>query len=115
MQAAAERLQRCLREGDSVGRLGGDEFVISLPSLADSQDATVVANKVLEAFSRPFEVDGRELHVGGSIGISVSPEDGEDATVLMRAADTAMYHAKETGRGNHRCFSAGLKLERVSA
>ena len=108
LQAAAERLQRCLREGDSVCRLGGDEFVISLPSLADSQDATVVANKVLEAFSRPFEVDGRELHVGGSIGISVSPEDGEDATVLMRAADTAMYHAKEKGRGNYRFFTAAL-------
>src|SRR5258708_12704721 len=90
LQAAAERLQRCLREGDSVCRLGGDEFVISLPSLADSQDATVVANKVLEAFSRPFEVDGRELHVGASIGISVSPEHPQPPPVLLPPPPTPL-------------------------
>ncbi len=108
LRVAGARLQRCLREGDSVSRLGGDEFVICLPGIAHSQDAAVVASKALNALERPFEVEGRELHVGASIGISLSPDDGMDATALMRAADTAMYHAKEKGRGHYRFFTAAL-------
>ncbi|HWA39095.1 MAG TPA: EAL domain-containing protein [Burkholderiales bacterium] len=108
LQDVAGRLQRCVREGDSVCRLGGDEFVISLPGLADSQAAALVAAKVLEALDRAFEIEGRELHVGGSIGISVAPEDGLDAAALMRAADTAMYHAKERGRGSYHFYTEAL-------
>jgi diguanylate cyclase (GGDEF)-like protein/PAS domain S-box-containing protein len=108
LQAVAQRLQRCVREGDSVCRLGGDEFVISLPGLADSQGAALVAAKVIEALDRPFEMEGRELHVSGSIGISVAPEDGMDSAALMRAADTAMYHAKERGRGSYHFYTEAL-------
>jgi EAL domain-containing protein (putative c-di-GMP-specific phosphodiesterase class I) len=82
--------------------------VISLPGLADSQAAALVAAKVLEALDRAFEIEGRELHVGGSIGISVAPEDGLDAAALMRAADTAMYHAKERGRGSYHFYTEAL-------
>jgi diguanylate cyclase (GGDEF)-like protein/PAS domain S-box-containing protein len=110
LQKATERLQRCVREGDSVARLGGDEFVISLPSLSDSNDAAVVAQKALEALDLPFIVDGHELHVSGSIGISLYPADGQDAEALMRAADTAMYDAKEKGRGNYQFFTQALNL-----
>jgi diguanylate cyclase (GGDEF)-like protein/PAS domain S-box-containing protein len=108
LHLAGERLQACLREGDSVARLGGDEFVVSLPALADSGDAMLVAGKVLDALREPFVVDGHELHVSGSIGISLYPSDGEDTEALMRAADTAMYHAKERGRDNYQFFMPAL-------
>jgi diguanylate cyclase (GGDEF)-like protein/PAS domain S-box-containing protein len=108
LQMTAARLQQCLREGDSVARLGGDEFVISLPLLADSSDAASVARKALDVLAQPFHVEGHELHVGASIGISVYPNDGADAETLMRTADTAMYHAKEMGRNNFQYFTAAL-------
>jgi diguanylate cyclase (GGDEF)-like protein/PAS domain S-box-containing protein len=107
LQMTAFRLQKCLREGDSVARLGGDEFVISLP-LADGGDAASVARKALDVLAEPFIVEGHELHVGASIGISVYPADGLDVETLMRTADTAMYHAKEMGRNNYQYFTAAL-------
>jgi diguanylate cyclase (GGDEF)-like protein/PAS domain S-box-containing protein len=108
LKMAGERLQGCLREGDSVARLGGDEFVIVLPVLADGSDAALVADKALELLAQPFQVDAHELHASGSIGISLYPDDGLDAASLMRAADTAMYHAKETGRGKFQFFTAAM-------
>ena len=108
LKMAGERLQGCLREGDSVARLGGDEFVIVLPVLADGSDAALVAHKALELLAQPFQVDAHELHASGSIGISLYPDDGLDAAALMRAADTAMYHAKETGRGKFQFFTAAM-------
>lgn len=108
LQETAARLQKCLREGDSVARLGGDEFVLCLPLLASSSDAERVARKALATLAQPFVVEGHELHVSGSIGISLYPDDGADVATLMRTADTAMYHAKETGRGNFKFFTAAL-------
>ncbi len=108
LQMAAARLRECLREGDSVARLGGDEFVISLPALADIGDVEQVARKALDTLARPFIVDAHELHISGSIGISVYPDDGTDVETLMRAAETAMYHAKEMGRGKFQFFTAAL-------
>ncbi len=108
LRVMARRLQRCLRQGDSVARLGGDEFVISLPALAGDDDVMQVAGKILETLRQPFLVDHHELHVTGSIGISLYPTDGQDAEALMRAADTAMYHAKERGRDNYQFFTPRL-------
>jgi diguanylate cyclase (GGDEF)-like protein len=108
LHTAADRLRECVREGDSVARLGGDEFVLSLSLLADGGDAATVAQKVLDALSKPFFVDGHELHVSASIGISVYPDDGTDVETLMRAADVAMYHAKEKGRRNYQFFTPAL-------
>jgi diguanylate cyclase (GGDEF)-like protein/PAS domain S-box-containing protein len=108
LQMAAARLQMCLREDDSVARLGGDEFILSLPLLEDSSDAARVAQKALDTLARPFIVEGHELHVSGSIGISIYPDDGTDVETLMRTADTAMYHAKEVGRANYQFFTAAL-------
>ncbi len=108
LQMAAIRLQHCLRENDSVARLGGDEFVIILPAPAESSDVITVAEKMLRALSLPFTIDSQELHVSGSIGVSLYPNDGSDADTLMRAADTAMYHAKEIGRGNFQFFMPTL-------
>jgi diguanylate cyclase (GGDEF)-like protein/PAS domain S-box-containing protein len=108
LKMAATRLQQCLREGDSVARLGGDEFVLILPLAGGSADAAGVARKALATLTQPFSVEGNELHLGGSIGIGIYPDDGLDVDSLMRAADTAMYHAKEMGRGNFQFFTAAL-------
>ncbi len=105
----AQRLQHCLREGDNVARLGGDEFIISLaPVDPAGEEAAAVARKVLEAFGRPATVEGHELYVTASIGISMYPSDGIDTEALLRAADTAMYHAKEKGKNNYQFFTVAL-------
>ncbi|HEX9174151.1 MAG TPA: EAL domain-containing protein [Telluria sp.] len=108
LKTAAMRLQQCLREGDSVARLGGDEFVLILPLVDDSSDVARVARKALAILAQPFRVEGNELHLSGSIGISVYPDDGLEFDSLLRAADTAMYHAKKMGRGRYQFFTAGL-------
>ena len=108
LQLVADRLQQCLREGDSVARLGGDEFVLNLSALRNANDAALVAQKILDELDQDFIVDGHELHLGASIGISLYPDDGADVAALMRAADSAMYHAKEKGRGNYQFFTPAL-------
>jgi diguanylate cyclase (GGDEF)-like protein/PAS domain S-box-containing protein len=108
LQAVAIRLRNCLREDDSLARLGGDEFVLMLATLNGSDDAALVAQKVLNALGQPFDINGHELHVSGSIGISLYPYDGTDVEMLMRTADTAMYHAKQQGRRNYQFFTAAL-------
>ncbi|WP_052494229.1 EAL domain-containing protein [Nitrosospira sp. NpAV] len=93
----AQRLQRCVRSGDTVARLGGDEFAFILSSLAHAEDATLVAEKVITALSLPFELEGQEIYISASLGISIYPGDGTDADGLLRNADTAMFQAKEQG------------------
>jgi diguanylate cyclase (GGDEF)-like protein/PAS domain S-box-containing protein len=108
LKAAAQRLRSCLRAGDTAARQGGDEFVICLPTLSEGQHAIPIAEKLLETLRLPFPVGANELHVRGSLGISLFPGDGADADELMRAADAAMYHAKEKGRDTYRFFTAEL-------
>ena len=108
LQAVTERLLHCLREGDNLGRLGGDEFVLSVYSLIETNEAALVARKTLDALEQPFVIDGHELHLSASIGISLYPDDGTDVETLMRAADAAMYHAKEKGRRNYQFFTPAL-------
>ncbi|SFU96935.1 putative bifunctional diguanylate cyclase/phosphodiesterase [Pseudoduganella namucuonensis] len=108
LQLVADCLRQCLREGDSVARLGGDEFVVSLILLHAGDDAAWVAQKILASLDQPFVVANHELHVGGSIGIGLYPDDGDDVESLMRAADAAMYVAKENGRGCYRYFTPAI-------
>src|SRR5262249_7248979 len=108
LQMVAGRLQECTRDVDTVARLGGDEFVVVLPDLNDPEDAGHVAKKVLEALALPFRIDTHDLHITPSVGICTYPQDGESVETLMRSADTAMYHAKETGRNNYQFFTAAL-------
>jgi diguanylate cyclase (GGDEF)-like protein/PAS domain S-box-containing protein len=108
LEAVAGRLRGCLRESDTAARLGGDEFVIALADVGDPDDAKVVAAKVLAALTEVFPIDHHRLHVGVSIGISLFPGDGEDSAALLRAADMAMYDAKESGRGAYRFFTPEL-------
>lgn len=100
LKQVAERLTSCLREVDTVARMGGDEFTIILSDMASPSDATEVAERVIETFSTPFQIDEQQLYATTSIGISVYPADGADVETLVRSADTAMYRAKEHG-GSH--------------
>jgi diguanylate cyclase (GGDEF)-like protein len=110
LQAVASRILVCVREGDTVARVGGDEFVLVIPSVATAVDASTVAAKILEVLGHPFHLHGNDLHVGASIGIALYPADGADAETLMRNADTAMYHAKDSGRGNFQFFTAHMNV-----
>jgi len=105
LKEVSERLVRQLRVVDTVCRIGGDEFVVVLPEIKRASDAANVAAKILEAVAQPLQVEDRELQFTSSIGISAFPDDGRDAESLIRNADAAMYHAKETGRANYQFFT----------
>ncbi len=104
LQTVAQRLQNCLREGDTVARLGGDEFVVSLPDIHSNVNLFQIAKKILTAIALPIETEGRELHLTASIGIALYPEHGKDVDTLMRKADIAMHSAKRLGRNRHQMF-----------
>ncbi|MBC7454687.1 MAG: amino acid permease [Massilia sp.] len=113
----AARLKSLLREGDTVARLGGDEFVIILADIKEPEDAARLAIKVLHAFVAPVALEGRELHVTTSIGVSVYPEDGDEAGTLLKHADAAMYRAKSQGRNGFQCYTLEMgarALERLT-
>lgn len=105
LQAASQRISAILRRSDTAVRMGGDEFMIILPQVASPDDASKVASKILEALRRPFNIDGRELRVTGSIGIALYPEGGSSIDALLKHADIAMYQAKGQGRNTFCIFS----------
>jgi diguanylate cyclase (GGDEF)-like protein/PAS domain S-box-containing protein len=95
----AKRLQGSIRESDTVARLGGDEFVVILTNIKRENDLALLAQKILDTLRTPFNLDGEQVEVSASLGITLYPEDGRDAMLLLKNADTAMYHAKEAGKG----------------
>jgi len=105
---AANRLKRVLRSGDTISRFGGDEFSVLLAGIHNVVDSTVVADKILESMMEPFIVDGKELVVTASIGITLYPFDDGEVDGLLKNADIAMYHAKEAGRNNYKFYSAAM-------
>jgi diguanylate cyclase (GGDEF)-like protein len=126
IQGVASRLLTICRESDTiarlssesgrmeVARLGGDEFTVVLPDLADPQDASRVARRLLNCFREPFRLGTHEVFVSTSIGIAIYPEDGRDIDDLLKNADVAMYHAKEDGRNNYRMYSPSMNAEAVA-
>lgn len=108
LQQASHRIERCIRESDTVGRLGGDEFAIVLTELAQAHDAGLVARKVVDVLAKPFVVLGQEVFITASIGITLFPQDGDDGETLVKNADTAMYRAKDMGRHNFQFFTAEM-------
>jgi len=107
---SAKRLNQVLRKEDTVGRLGGDEFIILLRGLEDHNNALVIAENLLKTFREPFKVDGRELILTLSIGVAMHPENGNDASELLRNADTAMYQAKALGRNTYSFFTQEMNV-----
>ncbi|HET7763622.1 MAG TPA: EAL domain-containing protein [Burkholderiales bacterium] len=106
--AVASRVGRAIREGDTLARFGGDEFVVIVEGLRSRDSAEAVARKIPAALAAPFDIDGHTLNVSASIGVTCWPGDGEDAKDLIRAADIAMYRAKERRRGDIQLFSADM-------
>ncbi len=104
---AAERLRSTLRQSDTVARLGGDEFAVLMPELAHEQEAEALASKLVKILAQPFELAGRKLHLGVSVGVAIYPRHGE-VEALMRHADLAMYEAKRQGGGRMTLFTPAL-------
>ena len=109
LNEAAQRMQSCVRQSDTVARIGGDEFVVVLPSLKDDQDAQEVAEKIRHSLNLPFELSGHILNISSSIGVAIYPAHGDNEKELVKNADIAMYYAKENGRNNVTLYHRGLK------
>jgi diguanylate cyclase (GGDEF)-like protein/PAS domain S-box-containing protein len=105
LKAVANRLQGCLRKGDTLSRFGGDEFTLLLPEVRTRDDVVVIAEKVLSKLAAPFVIDGHELFVGASIGVALYPEAGDSVEALIQCADIAMYHVKGRGKNGYQFFS----------
>jgi diguanylate cyclase (GGDEF)-like protein/PAS domain S-box-containing protein len=111
---SADRLRRCLRENDTVARVGGDEFVVILSDYKRDDNVPHIATKILESFSRPFDLTVREVFSSTSIGIAVFPEDGANPADLLRHADMAMYAAKDAGGDTFRFYSEEMNAKAVA-
>lgn len=105
LQETAKRMTSCTRKADTIARLGGDEFIGICGMIASTKDASIVARKIIAALAEPFRIKENECSISVSIGISLYPADGDDAETLVNKADTAMYRAKESGKGGYAYFS----------
>lgn len=114
LKGVANRLRECVRETETICRLGGDEFLIILNAVPDTDAISKVADKILEKMATPFHIEGHRIFSGMSIGVAVYPDDGHDFEVLLKAADTAMYHAKEAGRNTYRFYTEQMNIETTS-
>jgi len=111
LRMVADRLRRLVQEGETVARMGGDEFAIVQVQVAQPSDATALAQRVIEGVSEPYEIDGHQVVVGASVGISVSVTDGPSPDLLLRNADLALYRAKSGGRGTLRFFEPEMDAQ----
>jgi diguanylate cyclase (GGDEF)-like protein/PAS domain S-box-containing protein len=107
LKIVAERLQGCLRTADTAARLGGDEFAVLVEDISGPADAEQVATRIIDAFARPFRIDGRELHMGASIGIAITSHKSETVDDILRNADLAMYMAKRD-KGGYAIFEPDM-------
>ncbi len=117
LKDVATILQRTLRQEDTVARMGGDEFIVVAPEIKSTEDAGILAQKILHQFEEPIVIENQELFVGCSIGISTFPEDGSDSKTLLKNADMALYRAKDRGKNNFQLYTPALNyqaLERMA-
>ncbi|WP_336367091.1 EAL domain-containing response regulator [Marinobacter sp. C2H3] len=111
LQAVTQRLEKCLRKGDTLSRFGGDEFTLLLPSIGGHDDARQISRKLINALRAPFQLGEHEVFVGVSIGIALFPEAGESLDQLIQNADIAMYHVKARGKDGYRFFSPSMSID----
>lgn len=114
LQAIAERMLSCMREGDIAARFGGDEFAVFLNDIAARDDVVPLAKNLLSALAAPFFIAGQELFVTCSVGISIYPEDGTDTQALMQNADTAMYWSKQQGGNAYHFYQSRMNAQAVA-
>ncbi|ALK99456.2 diguanylate cyclase [Massilia sp. WG5] len=110
LKEVANRLCRVVRALDTVARLGGDEFVVLVPGVRAAEECGLIGEKIIAALAEPVRFEGRNLHISPSIGICLCPDDGDDVETLMRKADSAMYHAKASGRNNYQFFAERMNV-----
>lgn len=108
LQQLSERLVNSVRADDTVARLSGDEFVVLLEGIKEAEDTIVAVEKLMTIFSNSFDLAGKPIQVTASLGLSIFPQDGEDAETLLRNADAAMYKAKEDGRNTYNFYTEEL-------
>ncbi|MDB5563085.1 MAG: hypothetical protein JWN11_2503 [Hyphomicrobiales bacterium] len=113
LQSVSKRLVNCVRISDTVSRQGGDEFVVLLSEVERPQDVAVTAQRMLKSVAEAHSIDQHDLHITTSIGLSIFPDDGEDAATLIKNADTAMYQAKENGRQSFQFFKPAMNVRAV--
>jgi len=113
LRSVGRRLFTCVRSSDTVSRLGGDEFVLLLWEVSQAQDAVITADKILRSLREPHQVNQHELYITGSIGIVTYPDDGIEVETLMKKADVAMYHAKDTGGDKYQFFKPEMNVQAV--
>ncbi|MBI44791.1 MAG: hypothetical protein CMG66_01345 [Candidatus Marinimicrobia bacterium] len=111
LKIIASRLKKCLRKTDTVSRWGGDEFTIILSRIKSMQDISILSNRILNEEFRNVTIDGQDLRITASIGISIYPQDGEDIETLIKNADAAMYKAKEKGKNQFQFFKPKMNKE----
>ena len=112
---AGERIKSSVREVDTVARLGGDEFTVILPNIHKSHDSEIVAQKIIDSLTQPYLIDGVEVVVTGSIGITIFPDDAQDQETIVKNADSAMYQAKGSGKNAYRFFTPEMNEEAVKS
>ncbi len=113
LKEVASRLKSALRKSDSIGRIGGDEFSIILADIGRSDAVSDIARKIVDSFRKPFMIAGGELKTTTSVGISIYPDDGTEIDTLLRYADMAMYHAKESGRNTYRFYDPSINIRSI--
>jgi diguanylate cyclase (GGDEF)-like protein/PAS domain S-box-containing protein len=113
LQSISRRLQGAIRVSDTLSRFGGDEFVVLLPEVNHPEDTTIAATRLLEAVAEVHTVGEQDLHVSACIGISVYPIDGQDGETLIKNADAAMYHAKQSGNSTYRFFESEMSVRAI--
>ena len=111
LQMVADRLKKCLREGDTLARWGGDEFTLLIPQIHQAQEVEQIAERILEALKPAFKIEEHHLHISASIGIAIHRMHGEDAETLIKHADAALYRAKSQGRNNYQFYHSGINSQ----
>ena len=112
LRIVGQRLTNLLRKSDTISRMGGDEFFLLFPELTRENDAETIAQKIMDAFQKPFAFDGHRLRITTSIGIVLYPDNGEQVDILLINADIAMYQAKKKGRNNYQRYTATMSAGR---